>query len=457
MYPKVYFFTFGCKVNFYETECLRENFAAKGFFISDSEDDADIFIINTCTVTDTGDSKFFKLLRRLRRDYENAVIAAVGCFPQAFPEKITDADIIAGTKNRAALPDLVINFLYNKERIIQIEEYGKDDKFEQMTNREAKGHTRAYIKSQNGTDVSEPMKNFEGLRHTRAYLKIQDGCNCNCSYCIIPKSRGSFRSKPLEDIIDDTIIYRDKGFREIVITGINIAFWGIRDGLRLSDAVKAIAAAAPDMRIRLGSLEPERLDFGEIDILSGINNLCPHFHLSLQSGCERTLREMGRRYTPAEYESIFHRLRDKFPNCGITTDIMAGFPGETDTDFDESNRFIANLPFSDLNVFPFSPRKGTKAYERTDKISEEIKHRRAAMLRETADTLRKNFLTQQIGTLQTVLFEKEKTEGIPNGYTENYTFVKLDTKTDHSMRNELHKVRIMSAESDFCRAEIERV
>jgi threonylcarbamoyladenosine tRNA methylthiotransferase MtaB len=432
MYPKVYFFTFGCKVNLYETENLRENFAANGFDLAKTEDDADIFIINTCTVTDTGDSKFFKLLRRLRREHKNAVIAAVGCFPQAFPEKITDADIIAGTKNRAALPVLVKNFLYNKTKIIQIEKHGNSDKFERMTN----------------------FADIEGSSHTRAYLKIQDGCNCNCAYCIIPKSRGSFRSKPFEDIISDTKIYRDKGFREIVITGINIAFWGVSDGLRLSDAVKAIAQTAPDMRIRLGSLEPERLDFGEINALSEIKNLCEHFHLSLQSGCERTLREMGRRYTPVEYESIFHRLREKFPNCGITTDIMAGFPGETDADFDESNRFIASLPFSDLNVFPFSPRKGTKAFERTDQIPEEIKHRRAAVLRETAETLRKNFLNQQIGTLQTVLFEKEKTEGIANGYTENYTFVKIES--GHSMRNELKKVRITGAEADFCRAEIER-
>jgi threonylcarbamoyladenosine tRNA methylthiotransferase MtaB len=429
MYPKVFFFTFGCKVNLYETDNIRGNFAKSGFSFAETEAEAGIFIINTCTVTDTGDTKFFKLIRRLRREHNNAVIVATGCFPQAFPEKTTGADIVCGTKNRAALPDLVKNFLYKRDNIIQIENYS-------------------------GSEIFEPMTNSESASHTRAYLKIQDGCNCNCAYCIIPKSRGGFRSKAIEDIINDTCIYRDKGFREIVLTGINIAFWGIEFGLRLSDAVKAVSKTAPEMRIRLGSLEPERLTAAEIEALGDIQNLCPHFHLSLQSGCERTLREMGRRYTPSEYEKLFSTLREKFPNCGITTDIMAGFPGETDADFGESNDFISALPFSDLHVFVFSPREGTRAFERADQIPEEIKHRRAAMLRETTERLRKNFLNAQVGTLQTVLFEKEKTEGIANGYTENYTFVKI--KADHSMRNELHRVRITGAESDFCYAEIEK-
>jgi threonylcarbamoyladenosine tRNA methylthiotransferase MtaB len=435
MYPKVYFFSFGCKVNLYETENIRGNFVKAGFSLAESEKDAGIFIINTCTVTDSGDSKFFKLLRRLRREYENAVIAAVGCFPQAFPESVIDADIVCGTKNRADLPQTVKNYLYNNAKIIQIEGYNGFEKFEPMSTR-----------------------NYEISRHTRAYLKIQDGCNSGCAYCIIPKSRGSFRSKPIGDIIDDVIICRENGFREIVLTGINLAFWGIETGQRLSDAVSAVSAAAPEMRIRLGSFEPERLDPEEIEKLCKVKNLCPHFHLSLQSGCERTLRAMGRRYTPREYETIFFKLREKFPNCGMTTDIMAGFPGETDEDFSESNDFISRLPFSDLHVFAFSPRKGTKAYEMDGQISEPEKHRRAAVLRKTTETLRRKFKDSQIGTIQTVLFEKEKTDGIPNGYTENYTYVKLDEhKTGKkTMRNELLKVRITGAEEDFCLAELER-
>jgi threonylcarbamoyladenosine tRNA methylthiotransferase MtaB len=440
MYPKVFYFTFGCKVNLYETENIRENFTAAGFLPAPREQDAGIFIINTCTVTDTGDSKFFKLLRRLRREYKNAVIAATGCFPQAHQEVSIDADILCGTKNRAALPELVKNYLYNKSNIIQIEKF-------------------------NGNEIFEPMSNMGNIGHTRAYLKIQDGCNCNCAYCIIPQSRGGFRSKPLDNIIKDTENYRDNGFREIVLTGINLAFWGVdlKNGQpgdctakRLSDAVKAISHTAPEMRIRLGSLEPERLDTAELDALCKVKNLCPHFHLSLQSGCAKTLREMGRRYTPDEYEKLFLELRKRFPNCGITTDIMAGFPGETDDDFAESNDFIKRLPFSDLHVFAYSMRNGTKAAERADQVPEEIKHRRAEILRNTAKLRREKFLKAQISTIQTVLFEKEKTDVIPNGYTENYTFIKLSEKTADSMRNQLSKVKITGAESDFCRAEIER-
>jgi threonylcarbamoyladenosine tRNA methylthiotransferase MtaB len=437
MYPKVFYFSFGCKVNLYETENIREKFTAAGFLTADCEEAAGIYIINTCTVTDTGDSKFFKLLRRLRRDRKNAVIAVTGCFPQAHREAVIDADIVSGTKNRAALPDLVKNYLYNKSNIIQIEKFDSKEIFEPMTNI---GNTG----------------NIGNKGHTRAYLKIQDGCNCNCAYCIIPQSRGGFRSKPLDDIIKDTAVYRDNGYKEIVLTGINLAFWGVETGERLSQAVAAIADTAPEMRIRLGSLEPERLDNAELDSLRKVKNLCPHFHLSLQSGCEKTLREMGRRYTPYEYEKLFYTLRELYPNCGITTDIMAGFPGETDADFAESNDFIKRLPFSDLHVFAYSMRNGTKAAERSGQVPEKIKHRRAEILRNTAKIQREKFLKAQIGTIQTVLFEKEKTDGIPNGYTENYTFIKLCESSNRSMRNELHKVKITGADEGFCRAEIER-
>jgi threonylcarbamoyladenosine tRNA methylthiotransferase MtaB len=452
MYPKVFYFSFGCKVNLYETENIRKNFAAAGFPAAEREEEAGIFIINTCTVTDTGDSKFFKLLRRLRRDYKNAVIAATGCFPQAHPEAVISADIICGTKNRAALPELVKNYLYNNSNIIQIERYSGGEIFEPMSNVD---NIDNIGKTDNSINFSYTGKT-DNIKHTRAYLKIQDGCNCSCAYCIIPKSRGGFRSKPLADIISDTAAYRDYGYKEIVLTGINLAFWGIETGERLSDAVKAIADTAPEIRIRLGSLEPERLDTAELDKFCKVKNLCPHFHLSLQSGCGKTLREMGRRYTPDEYEKLFITLRERFPNCGITTDIMAGFPGETETDFTKSNDFIARLPFSDLHVFAYSKRNGTKAAERTDQIPEEIKHRRAEILRNTARLQREKFLKSQIGTIQTVLLEKEKTDSIPNGYTENYTFIKLGEKSAHSMRNELLKVKITGAESEFCRAEIER-
>jgi threonylcarbamoyladenosine tRNA methylthiotransferase MtaB len=429
MYPKVYFFSFGCKVNLYETENMRESFIKNGFIAAEDEKAAGIFIINTCTVTDSGDSKFFKLLRRLRREYPAAVIAAVGCMPQAFPKREIGADIVCGTKNRAALPQIVIDYLYNRAKIIQIEDY------------------------KNG-EIFEPMSITGGENHTRAYLKIQDGCNCNCAYCIIPKSRGGFRSKPLDDIIAETAAFRENGYKEIVLTGINLAFWGVENGKRLSAAVRAVSQTAPEMRIRLGSLEPERLDNAELEALCKVKNLCPHFHLSLQSGCERTLRLMGRRYTPKEYEALFIKLRELFPNCGITTDIMAGFPGETEQDFNESNDFAASLPFSDLHVFAYSRREGTKAFDMENQVSESEKHRRASVLRKTGEKLRRDFLKSQIGTIQIVLFEKEKTNGIPNGYTENYTYVKLDEKTARSMKNELLKVKITGAEVDFCRAVI---
>ncbi len=429
----IYFKTFGCKVNLYETENMKQSFIQKGFTVTDKEQESDIFIINTCTVTETGDKKVFKELRRLRREYPDAIIALTGCFPQAFPNEannLNEADIVTGTKNRSILPDMIEKFINNRTRNVNICEYSSGDAFEDMCN-----------------------SGYEN--NTRGFIKIQDGCNMFCTYCIIPYSRGRFRSKPLENIIKEAEQLTKSGCREIVLVGINLSFYGIEYKLRLADAVEAVCSVSGIERVRLGSLEPEMINDDDIKRLAAQPKLCPQFHLSLQSGCDRTLKAMNRRYTSSDYAELVEKLRNSFKNCSITTDVMVGFPDETEEDFQISTEFVKNIGFSKIHIFPYSQRKGTPAADFENQISTAEKNKRAKLMNEIAEESQRKFLQTQSGLIFPVLFEREKNDKIPHGYTPNYTLVKIFTKiSEKSLRNRIFYVKIVKEENDYCIGEI---
>lgn len=434
----VHFITFGCKVNQCETENLERSFSERGFTLLDSESCADIFVVNTCTVTAVSDRKNRSAIRRLRRENPSAVIAVVGCFPQAFKEEarnLSEADIITGTKNKSALPSLAETFLREHERIVAIDDYNPGDTFE----------------------LPDNHLDFSGgrLQHTRAFMKIQDGCNRFCSYCIIPYARGRIRSKPIDAIRSELSALSAAGYREVVLTGINLSFYGKEWGMTLADAVEACEQAKGIERIRLGSLEPELMTDSEIERLRSCKKLCPQFHLSLQSGCEKTLRDMNRHYSPEEYYSLAERLRSAFPNAAITTDIMVGFAGESEEDFKESMEFVKKCRFAKVHVFPYSVRPGTRAAEMGGQVSAEVKSRRAAKMTSAAEEGRREFLQNQVGTVAPVLFERENCTDFHHGYTPNYTLIKIPKKiSSKSLRGEVFYVKIDRVCGDYCEGEL---
>lgn len=429
----VYFLTFGCKVNLYETENMKRLFSEAGYGISDGENGAGVFVVNSCAVTEEGVKKLKKELRRLRRSYPEAVIALTGCFPQAFEEEaraLAEADVVTGTKNRALLPKLVTDFISSGTRITDVCQYTRKESFEDMCN-----------------------ERYEN--NTRAFLKIQDGCGMFCSYCIIPYSRGNFRSKPIESVVSEACGYAAAGHREIVLTGINLSFYGVDFGKRLADAVEAVCGVGGIERVRLSSVEPEMLTESDIKRLSRQEKLCPHFHLSLQSGCDRTLKAMNRRYLSADYEKIVNSFRENFESCSVTTDIIVGFPGETEEDFGQSLEFAEKMGFAKAHIFPYSRRKGTPAAEMENQVPEEVKRRRAAEMSAAMEMSREKFLQSRVGTVSPVLFEREKEDGVHRGYTPDYTPVKILTKySEKSLRNQIFYVKIVSAEKNFCVGEI---
>lgn len=394
--------TFGCKVNLYESEFMREKLLNNGYVLSENKDFADLFIINTCTVTKISDSKNKKLISRIRRNNPNAVIVMAGCMPQAFPEKIESfkyCDIVLGN---AAEEDL----------ISILEKYNSGGEKNRQPMICVKPHDNEH-------SVQMAVKRFSA--RSRAFVKIQDGCDRFCSYCIIPYARGFPRSKPLPEIREEISVLANKGYKEIVLVGINLSAYGQDVNFELCDAIELVASEENIERIRIGSIEPYFLNEKNIKKLSAIEKLCPHFHLSLQSGCNKTLKAMNRQYNVSEYFDIVYNIRDVFYNPSVTTDLMVGFPGETEADFEESLNFMNRIKFAKVHVFPFSAREGTEADRMQEQISSEIKNRRTQKMIESANMLHELFLKTQIGKTEPVLFEKKNKTGLWEGYTRNYT------------------------------------
>ncbi len=430
---KIHFSTFGCKVNLYETENMKQVLSANGFKLSNNPLNCDIYIVNSCAVTKTSVQKTHKEIRRLKRENPDAVIVLTGCYPQAYEDEasvIPEADIITGTKNRSQLPGLIKNYMDNKDRIVNICSFTDNEMF-------------------------EPMHNTGYENKTRAFVKIQDGCSMHCSYCIIPYSRGKFRSKPLHDLICEAENLAGSGYKEIVLTGINLSFYGTESGLRLADAVEAVCGIKGIERVRLGSLEPEMITDGDIERLSKQPKLCPQFHFSLQSGSDKILKAMNRRYSCADYEALVSKLRCYFDNCAVTTDIMVGFPGESDNDFNTTKEFIRKIGFSQAHIFPYSKRKNTPAAVMDNQIPDNIKHLRAKELKILTGSLTEQFMQKQVGLTVPVLFEKEKSDEVPYGYSPNYTLIKiLKNNYDKSLRNMIFYVKIIKADGDYCIGEL---
>lgn len=428
MMYKVYFITFGCKVSQYETELLRSSFSDAGFACTDESSEADVVVVNSCTVTGSGDNKSVYAVRKFRKELPDAVIVLTGCMPQAAQqaaEKVTEADIVTGTKQRAKLPALVMEAMAGRRRIVDISPLSRDEPFEEAE----------YIPTDS---------------HTRAFVKIQDGCECYCSYCTIPYARGRFRSKPLESLRREAEMLAKHGRKEIVLTGINIAFYGCREGKRLADAVEVCCETKGIERVRLGSIEPEMILPEDLDRLAALPQFCPQFHLSLQSGCGATLKRMNRRYTPGEYASLVADIRRRFPDASFTTDIMVGFPYETDEEFEESMTFAQKIGFSRMHVFQYSPREGTPA-AKMEQIPDTVKHERAVRMKALGEKLAGKYMESLVGKTVPVLFERERSDDFHQGHAPDYTLIKISRKNfKKSLRNEIFYVTIERADSDSC-------
>lgn len=428
---KAAFYTLGCKVNQYESQALAEQFRAKGFQIVLPEEAADVYLVNSCTVTGTGDQKSRQAVRRLKRLHPQSIVVLTGCMPQAYPgqaDALTQADIVVGNRDSERILDAIDEYQLTGRRIFQVVPHEAGETF-------------------HGSGIT----GFQ--ERTRAFVKIQDGCDRFCSYCIIPTSRGRVRSKPLDDLEAELTRLRDAGFLEIVLVGINLSSYGKDLSVTFCDAVELACSIEGILRVRLGSLEPDHLTPDVVERLSNCEKLCPQFHLSLQSGCDETLRRMNRHYTCAEYEALCESLRQSFPDASITTDVMTGFPGETEDEFSKTLAFVQKIGFEKMHVFPYSSRPGTRAAS-MPQHPKAAKEERARRMRAAADDMRRRFLTGEIGKRFPVLFESTETDGFLEGYTPNYTPVRV--RAPQALCGTVREVIITGSAVDGCTGMLEQ-
>ncbi|MHB1314980.1 MAG: tRNA (N(6)-L-threonylcarbamoyladenosine(37)-C(2))-methylthiotransferase MtaB [Christensenellales bacterium] len=396
---KAAFHTLGCKANQYDTEAMLELFVKAGYDIVDFNETADVYIINTCSVTGTGESKSRQFVGRAKRNNPQAVIGVVGCYPQHNPTEVLSlpgVSFIAGSGQRGRTVELVEQYLETKRQLDAVEAIGHD--FEDL--------------SASATE-----------NRTRAYMKIQDGCENYCTYCIIPYTRGPRRSRPLPSVIGEAKRLKEAGYEELVLTGIHIASYGCDLGLKLSDAIGAVCQAG-FARVRLGSLEPGLITEEFIRSVSRHPNLCPHFHVSLQSGSAAVLERMERKYTPGQFRQAVMNIRKAYPRAGITTDVMVGFPGETEEEHRESTAFVSEMAFSRIHVFVYSPRPGTKAAAFSNQVANSVKDQRSHEMQTLGLQLTRRFEDAMIGSRVDVLFETKESNGYAEGYTDNYVRIK---------------------------------
>ncbi len=419
--------TLGCKVNSCESAAAAQSMEAAGYVRTAENEPADIYIVNSCAVTSLAVKKARQMISRCKKANPQAVVVLCGCYPQAYPEQAgttLGADIVTGNSEKGRLPQLVAEYLESRVRTMRVSPLG-----------------RQFDESAAAADTDR----------TRAFIKIEDGCDRFCTYCIIPFARGRVRSLSPEEITKQARQCAESGHKELVLTGINLGCYGEELGLTLSDAVKAADVEGIE-RIRLGSLEPDMLTEAEIEKLSQTKKLCPHFHLSLQSGCDETLKRMCRRYDTAQYRAAVESLRATFPDCAITTDIMVGFAGETDEEFAQSMEFADEIGFAKMHVFTYSMREGTVAAARNDQIPPQIKTLRARAMEQLAQNLEQEYLESQIGRVHTVLIEKPKSEAYSQGFTESYIPVRIYGKA--IPRHSLVRVRITEVYDGCCIGEV---
>ena len=426
----------GCKVNAYETEAMQEMLENAGYEIVPFKEGADIYIINTCTVTNIADRKSRQMLHRARKMNPDAIVVAAGCYVQAQDGKEVDPCI-----------DIVLGNNHKKDLIKILEEYStkKAAGAERSEMSDKKPRAVAEIEDINQTHEYESLHLTKPGDHTRAYIKVQDGCNQFCTYCIIPYARGRVRSREQEDVVNEVKSLASNGYQEVVLTGIHLSSYGIDfDGERhLLDLIRAVHDVDGIRRIRPGSLEPGIITEEFAGALSGLPKICPHFHLSLQSGCDATLKRMNRRYTSEEYYEKCCILRKYFENPALTTDVIVGFPGETEEEFRASLAFVDKVDFYETHIFKYSKREGTKAARMEDQIDEQVKTARSAVMIELGEKKRKAYEESFIGKPVEVLVEEEAMIGgkkVQTGHTKEY--IKIALESEKNLRNTVVKVQI---------------
>ncbi|WP_148465921.1 tRNA (N(6)-L-threonylcarbamoyladenosine(37)-C(2))-methylthiotransferase MtaB [Peptoniphilus harei] len=411
--------TLGCKVNQYESEAMSELFESRGYRQVENDDFSDVYIVNTCTVTNLSDRKSRQFIRKSKKNNPNSVVAVVGCYSQVSPEEVKSiegVDVVVGTTERNRIVDLIEESKKNNEKINIVKDLKNVREFANTTN-------------------------FDSNNRTRAYMKVQDGCNRFCTYCIIPFARGPIRSRTIEDSVREARTLADRGFKEIVLTGIHIGSFGMDLGdMRLIDLIEAIAEVDGIERIRLSSVEPLIItdDFMERAVKTG--KLCDHFHLSLQSGSNNILKAMNRRYTREDYIEKANIIRKYMPHAGLTTDIIVGFPGESQEDFEDSMKIVKEVGFSRIHVFKYSKRKNTRAAVMKNQIDGNVKKERSEKLIALGEEYQEIFERENMKTTQSVLFE-EKHDGVYYGYTTNY--IRVKAKSEEDLTNKIKKVKIL--------------
>lgn len=403
----VAFYTLGCKVNQYETEAVTELFSDDGYEIVPFTEKADIYIVNTCSVTSMSDRKSRQIIRRAKKTNPQSIIAVMGCYSQTAPDEVLDIDgvnLVLGTKDKGSILNLVKTIDF-ESKLNAVTDIRDNHTYEDLTVKRT--HDR-----------------------TRAYIKIQDGCSQFCSYCIIPYARGPVRSRCEKDVIDEITTLAEAGYKEIILTGIHVASYGkdlgntsLEELLKKADNIDGIE------RIRLSSIEPMTLNHEFVEKVKTCKKLCPHFHISLQSGCDSTLKRMNRHYTTAQFEEVVTGLRKVFTDCAITTDIMTGFAGETEEEFKETLDFVNRIAFADAHVFQYSQRRGTPAARKPDQVSPEIKEQRSKAVINAVSKSRDTFQKKQAGKTVDVLFETVD-DGIYEGKTANYITVHAEYDKD---------------------------
>ena len=402
---RIAFYTLGCKVNQYETQALEQMLTGRGHTLVPFEGESDAYIINTCSVTAVSDKKCRQVIRRTRKRAPESILAVCGCYAQTHPKDMEELelDLVSGTGDRTGFVELLERVWAERQPITALDDAFKRRIFEPL-----------------------PAGGLEG--RTRAMLKVEDGCVNFCTYCIIPYARGPIRSQPLAESAAQAAQLAKEGYRELVLTGIEISSWGhdLKDGTALIDLIEAVCAAAPDCRIRLGSLEPRTITEEFCRRAAKLPNLCPHFHLSMQSGCDTVLKRMNRKYDSARYYESVKLLREHFDRPGITTDLIVGFPGETEEEFAQTLDFIQKCAFSAMHIFPYSRRPGTPADKMPGQLLNAVKEDRAHRAAALAAEMEQAYLEQFVGEELPVLFEEQR-DGLWRGYTTRYTEVTVES------------------------------
>lgn len=427
---KAAFCTLGCKVNQYETEAMEELFRAAGYEIVPFTEASDVYVINTCSVTSMGDSKSRRMIRRAKKNNPDSVIAVTGCYAQTAPEEVLAVEGV----------NLVIGNQGRKDIVTKVEALSGHDKINEVSD---------IMRIHEIEELS--ITHYE--HRTRAFIKIQDGCSQFCSYCIIPYARGPVRSRREQDIISEIMELAKNGYTEFILTGIHVAAYGHDlECTSLAQLINKIDKLDGVRRIRLSSIEPMTLDRSFINEISGAKKLCPHFHVALQSGCDATLKRMNRHYTTAQFKDIIDGLREAFKDAAITTDIMTGFPGETDEEFTETERFVSEIGFADAHVFQYSKRKGTPAARRKDQVDPQLKEARSKKIIEITQKSRNDFLNRYLGRSAEVLFEQRVKGGYFEGKTANYITVQV--KTNENLHRQYRNVRLTEIKDNIMYGEL---